>query len=133
MCELKLVLIRGCVERHLLTIKVSPSYTEWLYHGDLVNLRRGIERLDEGTSSNPFDEETNSNPFYEKTSNYPFDEEDEIFDMLNDLQAPIENEREVEASIGVDIEEETSNIFHDLLNEACSELQSGCPEYFWLR
>ena len=31
-----------------------------------------------------------------------------MFHMVNDLQVSIENERKIEASIGVDIEEETS-------------------------
>ena len=52
-----------------------------------------------------------------------------MFGMLNDLQAQIEHERKIEAPIDVDIEEETSNIFHDLLNEACSELYLDCSEY----
>ena len=68
---------------------------------DAVNFHRGIERFDEGTSSNPFDD--------------PFDEKDEMFDMLNDLSALIKHKREIKALIGVDIEEETINIFHDLL------------------
>ena len=61
------------MEQHLLTIGISPSYTEWVYRGEPVNLHRGIERFDEWTSSNPFNEE------------------DEMFGMLNDLQASIEH------------------------------------------
>ena len=80
-----------------------------------MNLHRAIERFDEGTSINHFDEE------------------DEMFDILNDLQTPIGNEWEIEALIGVDIEEETSNIFHGLLNEARSELYPGCPQYSSLK
>ena len=38
-----------------------------------------------------------------------------MFDMLNDLSALIKHKREIKALIGVDIEEETINIFHDLL------------------
>ena len=77
---------------------------------------RGIERFYEGTSSNPLDEE------------------DEMFGMLNDLQSPIEHEHAIEErlknempfNIGVDIEEETTNIFKDLLTEARSDLYPGC-------
>ena len=55
----------------------------------------------------------------EGTISNPFDEEDEMFGMLNDLQAPIEHEQEIEEgleneitfNIGVDIEEETIIIF----------------------
>ena len=72
-------------------------------------------------------------PFDEETSSNLFDEEDEMFDMLNDLQASIEHEQGIEALIGVDIEEETSNIFHDLLNEARSELYPDCSEYSSLK
>ena len=31
------------VEWHLLTIRISPFYTEWMYHGDPVNFHRGLE------------------------------------------------------------------------------------------
>ena len=46
-----------------------------------MNFHRGIERFDEGTSSNHFDEE------------------DEMFGILNDLQALIEHEREIEEGL----------------------------------
>ena len=66
------------VEWHLVTIEISPSYTEWVYHGEPVNyLYKGIESFDEGTGSNHFHEE------------------DEMFGILNDLQASIEQEEKV--------------------------------------
>ena len=73
-----------------------------MYHGKPINLHRGIENFDEGTSSNPFPKE------------------EEMFGMLNDLQAPIEQEEEIEecrleneisCNIGVDIEQDATNIF----------------------
>ena len=73
------------VERHLLNIEISPSYTEWMYHGEPVNLHRGILRFEEGTSI--------SNPLDEKTSSNPFPEENEMLGMLHDLQALIEHRR----------------------------------------
>ncbi|KAA0047495.1 CACTA en-spm transposon protein [Cucumis melo var. makuwa] len=56
-----------------------------MYHGEPVNLHRGILRFEEGTS--------NSNPLDEKTSSNPFPEENEMLGMLHDLQAPIEHRR----------------------------------------
>ena len=62
-----------------------------------------------------------------------------MFDMLNDLQAPIEHEEKTEElrledempmNVGVDIDEDrTNNIFQDLLNEACNELYPRCSEF----
>ncbi|KAA0049832.1 uncharacterized protein E5676_scaffold118G00400 [Cucumis melo var. makuwa] len=46
MYELNLGLFRGCG-----AAGISPYYTDWVYHRELVNLYRGIERVDEGTSS----------------------------------------------------------------------------------
>ena len=39
-------------------------YKLGVYHVELVNFHRHIERFDEGTSSDPFHEETSSNPFF---------------------------------------------------------------------
>ena len=52
------------VERHLLTNEICFSYTNWVYHGEPMNLYRRIQKLDEGTSSDPFHEGTSSDPFY---------------------------------------------------------------------
>ena len=45
------------VKRHLLTIGISPSCTGSVYHGEPVNLHRGTQKFDKGTSSNLFSEE----------------------------------------------------------------------------
>ena len=66
-----------------------------MYHKELVNLYRDIERFDKGTSSDPFHERTNCNPFHiEGTSSNLFSEDNEMLEMLHDLQAPIEHEEE---------------------------------------
>ncbi|KAA0066710.1 DNA/RNA polymerases superfamily protein [Cucumis melo var. makuwa] len=61
-----------------------------------------------------------------------------MFGILNDLQAPIEEEEELEErhledempmNVGVDIDEDRTNIFQNLLNEARNELYPGCSEF----
>ena len=61
-----------------------------------------------------------------------------MFGMLNDLQAPIEQEEKTEEdrledemlrNIRVDIDEDTINIFQNLLNEARNELYPGRSEF----
>ncbi|TYK20936.1 CACTA transposable element [Cucumis melo var. makuwa] len=58
--------------------------------------------------------------------------------MLNDLQVLIEQEEELEErrlddemsmNVGVEIDEDRTNIFQDLLNEAHNELYPGCSEF----
>ena len=101
-----------------------------------MNLYRGIERFDEGTSSDSFLEGTSSDPFYEGTGSNSFSEDNEILRMLHDLQAPIEYEEETmkeglknDMSFNSDVEEETTNIFQELLNQARRELYSDCSKF----
>ncbi|KAA0058328.1 hypothetical protein E6C27_scaffold409G00090 [Cucumis melo var. makuwa] len=68
MYELELRLISGNGET-LLTIGMCPSYIEWVYRGEPVNLYRG----------------TSSNSFYE---------DNEMLEKLHDLQASIKHEEE---------------------------------------
>ena len=35
------------VELHLLTTTIASSYIDWVYHGEPVNLHRGMESPDE--------------------------------------------------------------------------------------
>uniref|UniRef100_A0A9I9EDR2 Uncharacterized protein n=1 Tax=Cucumis melo TaxID=3656 RepID=A0A9I9EDR2_CUCME len=118
MYELKLELTRGCgmISTDYWNI---PYYTEWVYHGESLSFR-GIEN------------------FKEETSSRQFDEEDDMFGMLNDLEVPIEQEEKTEEgrledemprNIRVDINEDTTNIFQNLLNEARNELYPDCSEF----
>ena len=81
-----------------------------MYHGELLSFR-GTKNFEEGINSNLFDEGTSSRQF---------SEEDYMFGMLNDFQAPIEQEEETEErrlkdeisrNIGVDIDEDRTNTF----------------------
>ena len=79
-----------------------------------MNLHRGIQRFDEWTNIYPFDEGTSSNPF---------PKENEMFGMFHNLQASIKHEEEMEECLENDmsfnsgVEQETMNIFQELLNE----------------
>ena len=64
-----------------------------------------------------------------------------MFDMINYLQASIEHKWKIEEclenekpfNIGIDIEEETTDIFQNLLNETRSELYPNCSQYSSLK
>ncbi|KAA0033529.1 uncharacterized protein E5676_scaffold104G00900 [Cucumis melo var. makuwa] len=126
------------VERHLLTIGMCPSYTEWVYHGEPVNLYRGIGRFDEGTNTDPFHEGTSNNSFHiEGTSSNMFYEDNEMLRMLHSLQSPIEYEEETTEEVDLEndipfnsgVEKDMKNIFEELLNQACREFidLAYCP------
>ncbi|KAA0032852.1 uncharacterized protein E5676_scaffold799G00140 [Cucumis melo var. makuwa] len=116
---------------------MCPLYTEWVYHGELVNLYRGIKRFGEGTSSDPFREGTSSDPFHiEGTSSNPFSEGNEMLKVLYDLQALIEHEEataeeglENDMSFNSGVEEERTNIFQELLIQAHHELYPSCLKF----
>ena len=64
MYKLNLRLIKGCGATSINNWNISLlAYTGWVYHGEPVILHRGIQRFDEGSSSNPFDEGTCNNHF----------------------------------------------------------------------
>ena len=100
-----------------------------MYHGEPMNLHRGVERFDEGTGSDHFHEGTSSNHFLE---------DNEMLAMFHDLQAPIQYEEETKEGLENDmlfksgVEQETMNIFQKLLNQARTELYSNCSEFSFL-
>ncbi|KAL0559314.1 hypothetical protein IC582_003922 [Cucumis melo] len=109
------------VERHLLTVGISPSYVNWIYHGERVNLPRGLERV---ATHLHHDDEGTSNLF----------EQNEMLDLLNDLQVPIENEEETEEAFENEMpfdddQQDTTSLFEDLMNEARNELYPGCSKF----
>ena len=59
-----------------------------------MNLCRGIERFDEGISSDPFHKGTNSNHF---------PEDNELLGMLHNLQAQIEHKEETKEGLENDM------------------------------
>ena len=101
------------VELHLLTTTIASSYIDWVYHGEPVNLHRGMESPDEWTSSSYlFNEGTSSNSFYE---------ENEMLGKSHDLQDGIEHIEEMENDLenemsfnsGVDLEEDRTNVIFE--------------------
>ncbi|KAA0060239.1 uncharacterized protein E5676_scaffold275G00400 [Cucumis melo var. makuwa] len=111
---------------------------KWMYHGELVDLYRDIERFDKGTSNDPFHKRTSSEPFHiEGAGNTLFSEDHEMLGMLHNLQGLIEQDEETaeEASIENDmsfnngVEEETTNIFQKLLNQAHRQLYLNHLEF----
>ena len=113
MYELKFELIRGCRAIFINNWNISLLYrlgVSWR----AVNLHSGIKR---------FDEEISRDPFHEGTSNNHSPEDNEMLGMLHDLQASFEHEEETEEglendmSVNSGVEQETINIFEELLND----------------
>ncbi|KAA0040156.1 GDSL esterase/lipase [Cucumis melo var. makuwa] len=134
-------------------IGICFSYIKWVYHRERVNLYKGIERFDEGTSSDHFHEGTSSDPFHEGTSSdpfhiegtssNPFSKDNELLGMLHDLQALVKHEEETmeeglenDMSFNSAVEKGAVNIFQNLLNQTHHELYLECSEFsslsFWV-
>ena len=106
------------VRRHLLTYGMSPSYRQWVYHGEGVNLSSKLNQTsrllhDEGFSNAEFNDVPT--------------EENKMLNILNDLQGRIIDEDLDEEDIM--IESDSSRLFEDLLDEAHNQLYPGCTKY----
>ena len=60
-----------------------------------------------------------------------------MLDLINDLQNPIEHEEATKVGLENEIptngeEQDTINLFENLINETCNDLYPGCSKFFSL-
>ncbi|XP_038890872.1 uncharacterized protein LOC120080309 [Benincasa hispida] len=124
-CQISMSQSLDRIECHLFMNGMSPSYTQWVYHGEPANLARFQTNI-----SSSIDDRVS------REFNVEHDD-DEMFGLLNDLQGSmikgegdVDDEEDFKDGMPTNTEErDNSNIFEELIAEARNQFYPGCAKF----